>query len=323
MENYRLPVAVFLFTFGLLTIVQVILSSPPLLLLERFIRGGGWFEIVAVALYGAFIAFKMQDPANISRLRKITWIIFSAVFFLQLITGLLGADKFLMTGKLHLPIPVMILSGPLYRGHLSVMTILFLSTIILTGPAWCSHLCYFGAFDNLASGTTARKEVLKNKTAIKTILLILVITVTLILRWLEVPVMTATIAATGFGLTGILIMAFISRKKGKMVHCILYCPIGTLVNLIRYINPFRIYIDKNCTFCMKCTSICKYDALNVQDIRNRKPGFSCTFCGDCLAGCRENSIKYHFLKMQPQSARKIYLFLTISLHASFLALARI
>lgn len=323
MENYRLPVAVFLFTFGLLTIVQVILSSPPLLLLERFIRGGGWFEIMAVALYGAFIAFKMQDPANISRLRKITWITFSAVFFLQLITGLLGADKFLMTGKLHLPIPVMILSGPLYRGQLSVMTILFLSTIILTGPAWCSHLCYFGAFDNLASGITARKEVLKHKTAIKTILLILVITVTLILRWLEVPVMTATIAAAGFGLTGILIMAFISRKKGKMVHCILYCPIGTLVNLIRYVNPFRIYIDKNCTFCMKCTSICKYDALNLQDIRNRKPGYTCTYCGDCLAACRENSIKYHFLKMQPQSARKIYLFLTISLHASFLALARI
>jgi len=104
LENYRLPVAVFLFTFGLLTIVQVILSSSPLLLLERFIRGGGWFEISAVALYGAFIAFKMQDPANISRLRKITWIIFSAVFFLQLITGLLGADKFLITGKLHLPI---------------------------------------------------------------------------------------------------------------------------------------------------------------------------------------------------------------------------
>jgi heterodisulfide reductase subunit A-like polyferredoxin len=74
---------------------------------------------------------------------------------------------------------------------------------------------------------------------------------------------------------------------------------------------------------MKCTSICKYDALNVQDIRNRKPGFTCTYCGDCLAACRENSIKYHFLKIQPQSARKIYLFLTISLHASFLALARI
>jgi ferredoxin-type protein NapH len=48
--------------------------------------------------------------------------------------------------------PMMILGGPIYRGQLSVMTILFLSTVILTGPAWCSQLCYFGAFDNLAPG---------------------------------------------------------------------------------------------------------------------------------------------------------------------------
>ena len=53
-----------------------------------------------------------------------------------------------MTGKLHLPVPMMILAGPIYRGHTSVMSILFLSTLILSGPAWCSHLCYFGAIDN-------------------------------------------------------------------------------------------------------------------------------------------------------------------------------
>ena len=92
----------------------------------------------------------MQDPAKVSRWRKYTWFVFSVVFFSQLLLGLLVSDKFLMTGKLHLPVPMMILAGPIYRGHTSVMTILFLSTVILSGPAWCSHLCYFGAIDNLA-----------------------------------------------------------------------------------------------------------------------------------------------------------------------------
>lgn len=55
---------------------------------------------------------------------------------------------------------MMILAGPIYRGHISVMTILFLSTVVLSGPAWCSHLCYFGAIDNLAaSGKTRRGSI--------------------------------------------------------------------------------------------------------------------------------------------------------------------
>ncbi len=79
----------------------------------------------------------------------------------------------------------MIIGGPIYRAQLSVMTILFLSTVILTGPAWCSQLCYFGAFDNLASGGKTSREILKHKGAIKSTILILVIAMALILRWLQ------------------------------------------------------------------------------------------------------------------------------------------
>ena len=131
--KFRLPVSVFLLTFSLLAIVQI-KTEKPMLLAERFYEGAGWIEIVIIALYGSFVAFKMQDPDNVPYWRKITWTIFSVVFFSQLIIGLSGFEKFLMTGKLHLPVPMMILGGPIYRGHLSVMTILFLSTVILTGP---------------------------------------------------------------------------------------------------------------------------------------------------------------------------------------------
>lgn len=320
--RFRLPSAVFLLTFILLAIVQV-KADRPMLLAERFIEGAGWIEILIISLYGAFVAFKMQDPVNVPHWRKVTWTIFSVVFFSQLIIGLSGFEKFLMTGKLHLPIPMMILGGPIYRGQLSVMTILFISTVILTGPAWCSHLCYFGAFDNIVSSGKTTREVLKHKAAIKSTVLILVIGMALILRWMNVALMTATFIAIAFGLTGIGIMIFFSIKRKKMVHCVMYCPIGTIVNITKHINPFRMYIDQSCTLCMHCTKFCKYDALNPADIKNGKPSITCTLCGDCLAGCHQTSIKYKFFSLNSNRSRFLYLLLTISLHASCIALARI
>jgi polyferredoxin len=319
----RLPIAVFLFVGLLLAMVQVKMTKNPLLLLERFFEGWGWIEVMAVSVYGAFVAYKMQDPVNVPKWRKLTWTLFAVVFFSQLIIGLLGANKFLMTGKLHLPIPMMILAGPLYREQISVMTILFLSTIFLTGPAWCSHFCYFGAFDNLAATGKTKRKPLRFKAAIKSTVLLLVIGAVIVLRLFNVPIITATILAASFGIVGILVMILISRRNKKMIHCALYCPIGTLVNVMKPVNPFRLYIDDNCNLCMKCTSLCKYDALNITDVKNKKPNYSCTLCGDCLSACRDNSIKYRFLRLKPQHARFLYLFLTISIHSVFLALARI
>ena len=321
-KKLKLPLIVFLITFILLAFVQIKVENP-MLLAERFFKGAGWAEIIIISFYGAFVAFKMQDPVNVPAWRKLTWTIFSVIFFTQLLIGLSGFEKFLMTGKLHLPIPMMIIGGPIYRAQLSVMTILFLSTVVLTGPAWCSHLCYFGAFDNLAASGKTTKVILKHKAAIKSTILILVIAMALILRWLNVSILLSTMIAAAFGITGVAIMIFFSMKTKKMVHCSLYCPVGTVVNVFKYVNPFRMYIDKSCTLCMNCTKFCKYDALNINDIKNSKPSVSCTLCGDCLAGCHHNSIKYKFFKMKPDNARNLYLILTISLHAACIALARI
>jgi ferredoxin-type protein NapH len=321
-KKYRLPVAVFILVFVLLAFVQVKVEKP-MILAERFIKGGGWAEIFLISIYGAFVIYKMQDPLKVPGWRKITWTIFSVVFFSQLIIGLSGFEKFLMTGKLHLPIPMMIIAGPIYRGQLSVMTLLFLSTVILTGPAWCSQLCYFGAFDNLAAGGKTSREILKYKGAIKSTILVFIITMALILRLLKVSGLVSTLLALAFGIIGIIIMIFISLKRKKMVHCVMYCPVGTVVNLFKHINPFRMYIDRSCTLCMNCTKFCKYDALNASDIKNGKPSVTCTLCGDCLAGCHHNSIKYKYFSLRPELARNLYLILTISLHASCMALARI
>ncbi len=322
-KNYRLPAYVFLFSFFLLAMVQWKMTDRPILVAERFWPGAGWVQLTIIALYGAFVAFKMQDPKLAPQWRRNTWALFSLVFFGQLALGLLGAEKFLMTGKLHLPIPMMIIGGPVHRLQLSFMTFLFISTIVLTGPAWCSHLCYFGALDNWAANGKTKVSRLRNQRAIKSTILILVIVVALLLRWLNVPVLYTTLIAVAFGVVGIGVMIFYSRKRKKMVHCTLYCPIGTVVNIAKPINPFRMYIDNQCDLCMKCASYCKYDALNVQHIKNKKPGFNCTLCGDCVPSCPHGSINYKFLKLSPQAARNLYLFLTISLHVVFLALAKI
>ena len=323
-KKYSLAVYVFLFVVFLLSFVQLKVDNP-MIILELFIKGGGWLEIFFIGLFGAFIVYKMQDPGRTAKWRMVSWTIFTIVFFAQLALGLLGFEKFLMTGDLHLPIPAMIISGPLYRGELSIMTLLFLSTIIITGPAWCSQLCYFGALDNIASSRKkAVKGEIKNRSAIKFTLLFLIILITIILRWFNVDLLISTLIAALFGVIGLLIILFVSGKQGKMVHCLTWCPIGTIVSYTRFINPFRMYIDMNsCTLCNICTTSCNYDALNRKDIESGKPGITCTLCGDCVSSCHASSIKYKFFKMKPEPARRLYLFLTISLYAVFLALGRI
>lgn len=324
LQSLRLPAAVFLLVLILLVPVQLKVERP-MLLLERFVSGGGWIEMLVIAIYGALVAQRMQDPKKVQAWRKYTWFAFSVVFFSQLALGLSGYERFLMTGKLHLPIPMMIVAGPMYRGHISVMTILFISTVLLSGPAWCSHLCYFGAMDSLASGQKKTKRgPIRNKWALKSTVLLLVVIGALFMRWMDVSRITATWVALGFGLTGLGIILLLSRKEGRMVHCSAYCPVGTVVNLTRFVNPFRMYIDdSSCTDCMACTRTCKYDALNPSHVAARKPGLSCTLCGDCLASCHAGSLKYSFLKLSPAAARNLYLLITVSLHAATMALARI
>jgi len=321
-QKYKLPVAIFVFISVLLAVVQVKLENP-VILAERLKSNAGWIEIFIVALYGSVVGYHMQDVSKAHRWRRLTWAVFSVLFFSQLFIGLAGHEKFLMTGKLHLPVPVMILAGPLYRGEVSVMTILFLSTVLLTGPAWCSHLCYFGALDNIAAAGYSKGKPLNNKTEFKFSILFLVILVTLALRWMNLPVIASTVIAALFGIAGILVMLLVSVRKKKMVHCIIYCPVGTLVNFIKNINPFRMYIDNSCTSCMKCSSLCKYDALDFSDIRKGRPGMTCTFCGDCLIGCSHESIKYKFPGLRHERSKMLWLFLTITLHSVFLALARL
>ncbi|MCF6334305.1 MAG: 4Fe-4S binding protein [Spirochaetales bacterium] len=301
------------------------LKGPEgIILFDRFLPGLGWLQIFLITVYAGTVANLLITKPNSRPIRLAIWCIFSIVFFSQLLAGIFISDIFLMSGKLHIPVPALIIAGPFYRNSSFFMPVLFLSTIILTGSGWCSYLCYFGGWDGIA--TTAKKSVQfpkKRWKLIRYIIFLLVISTALLFRFINIPPEKAALFGIAFGIAGILIMLFISRRNGFMAHCSYYCPIGILSNFLGKISPFRIKIDSDCSNCMGCSNICKYDALSVKDLKSGRAGFNCTLCGDCISSCSSNLIYYKFLKLSPESSRYLFIILISAVHASFLGIARI
>lgn len=319
-------VAAVVLTLVLLVPVQLVVD-PPGLLLERFVPTAGWLEIALLALYAGWLAEVMIDPARAPLWRMRVWRLFSAVFFGQLALGLAGADAFLMTGKLHLPVPALIVAGPLYRGAGFFMPILFTATVVLVGPAWCSHLCYIGAWDDVAArgvrGTRRRPAGMPSwHRWLQIGLLAATVVVSLGLRAVGAPWQVAVGVGAAFGLGGVAVMALWSRATGVMTHCTSYCPIGVVATTLGRLNPFRVRMSDGCDGCGACASACRYDALRPDHIERRRPGPSCTLCGDCVGRCRGGWMTYR-LAGTSWRARSAFIALVVALHAGFLGVARL
>ena len=296
----------------------------PILLADRFLPGTGWAEIAVLALYAAILTRKLSRKRDSSSLRLGIWLAFSVVFFAQFILGIAGFQKFLMTGRLHIPVPAVVIAGPIYRGQRFFMPILFLSTIVLVGPAWCSHLCYIGAWDGLAALKHKRAGKLgAGWTWLRCGLFAATPVAAIMLRVFRVDSVTAGFAAIGFGVLGVGIMAVLSARAGVMVHCTSICPLGLAGNILGRINPFRIRISGACNECGRCFPVCRYNALDLAKIQRRKPGYTCTLCGDCIGACREDAISYSFAGLPRTAVRSAFVILVVSLHAVFLGVARI
>ena len=327
-SNAQTTSSISTWAFVLTSIILIVASmkSPiKILLLDRFLPGTGGIEILLLAVYSAFIAEKLFLSKKIDRIRSKIWLLFSGVFFAQLILGLLGLNKFLMTGKLHLPVPAMIVGVPIYRGYGFFMPILLLITIVFVGPAWCSYLCYIGAWDNMAAMKQKYPKPFSVKyRIIQAGMLIFIAIGAFLLRKAGINWIIASILGGLFGIIGIGIMFFVSRKRGVLVHCTTYCPIGIITTVLGKINPFRIRINRNtCTNCMACTLACRYNSLTAENVKNGKAGFFCTLCGDCITACPHASIEYAFYNKATIAARKVFFVLIAVFHSVFLGIARI
>ena len=316
---------IFSLTVGLLLLARQF-SPLQVLLADRYLPGSGVLQIPILGLYACVLGYKLLQARHIGTIRSKLWGFFSFVFFAQLLLGLAGMQDMLMTGELHLPIPALILAGPLYRGEGLFMPILYGVTILLVGPAWCSYLCYIGAWDNSLAAWRKRKSRPVPKWAthvLRSMLLLLIVIVALLLRSYKAPVGPALGLALGFGLAGVAVMVFISRWRGQMVHCTVFCPIGLISNLIGRISPWQLRIDSGCSKCGKCSRACPYSALKAEDLEKGKPGLTCTLCGDCVGHCAQGLIRYRFPGLSPEQAKSAFIVLVVSIHTVFLGLARI
>ena len=301
--------------------------SFPILLADRYMFGWGWLEIALLGLYAQWIGGMMLAPKGHRTVRPRIWALFSAVFFGQLLLGLLGMERMLMTGSLHLPVPAMIAAGPVFRGEGFFMIILFSVTVLLVGPAWCSHLCYIGAWDDSMS-RLGKRPVPNNLLGRLSVFgrlgtLVLTIGMALLLRFMGVPGVTAVSLAAVFGLIGVGVMVLVSRKTGMMTHCTAFCPMGLIANIAGRLSPWRMKIDKDCTKCGACFTRCRYNALDNFSVEQGRPAISCTMCGDCVSVCAHQQIGYRFPGLSSENARTAFIVLVVSLHAIFLGVARI
>ncbi len=301
-------------------------SNSSMFLAERFFPGSWWIEIAILTLYAVWLGQVMVKTGNIGNVRIKYWLFFSILFFGQFILGMTADHRFLMTGDLHLPIPALIVGTPIYRGGGLFMPFLLLSTIAIVGPGWCSHLCYIGAWDNLAARNKkrAKKNFTRKQTLIiRYFMLAFVAVSAALMNYFGVSLSIAFILALAFGLVGVFIMLYSSRRLGYMSHCTTYCPIGSITTLLGKLYPARIKIDQNsCTACNICSTECRYDALTPIDIKKGKAGWNCTLCGDCLTSCHAGSIRLSFFGSK-KNGWIIYISIVIAMHAGFLALARL
>ncbi|MBU8869589.1 MAG: 4Fe-4S binding protein [Gemmatimonadales bacterium] len=313
----------FLFVAAMLIPVQLFVE-PKGILAERFLTAGGWWEGFILALYAGWLADKLRDPKMIGRLRPRVWLLFSVIFFTQFILGISGFEKFLMTGQLHLPVPTLIAAGPLFRGGGLFMAILFSASVLLVGPGWCSWLCYIGAWDNYAAmGRKLPGTLPKQRPLMRIIILVLVLGTAFVLGRLGVSLVTAGWLAASFGLVGVGLMVFWSRRTGHLTHCTAYCPMGWLATRLGRLSPWRLRIADTCTDCGSCTPSCRFDALYPTDVLKRIPGEACTLCGDCISQCPTSSLEYRIPGLSPTRARTVFLVMVAAMHAAWIGVARL
>ena len=305
------------------------LTGVKLLLLERFWPGWGGIQVFLLASYSAFIAGWLMKPERTPQVRKRIWLIFSIVFFGQLILGLLGFDRLLMTGQLHVPVPAFIVFAPLYRGEMSFfMPILVLAATILAGTSWCSFLCYFGPFDALASASNKKVPPLPDrlrpwlKYGRPTVLLIGAAAAVGLGFW-EAPINTILIFTAGFILISFGLMTGFSRKYSGALHCSAFCPMGLLISLLGRLSPWRIRVKAElCTNCGRCEEVCDNRAITAASRNLGKTGLRCSMCRDCIGRCSAKAI-HVWNPLLPERISPYVLTAIVSiLHVLFLATAR-
>lgn len=323
-ESAAVSAAAFTLTFSALAAIHA--AAPQLLLLNRFFAEWGLAQAFVLGVWAAWVAAGLSRKEEAPALRMRVWRLFSVVFFAQLALGLAGHTQFLMTGQVHPPVPGLILAAPIYRGYGFFMLGLFAVSVALAGAAWCSHLCYLGAWDVTAAqrrkGAPSPPNWLRRGSFAA---FCLVPAAALALRLSGVPTMAAVTMGLLLGLLIIPTALLVSRRYGISGYCAGLCPLGFAATRLGRLAPWRIRISETCTGCLRCARVCRHNALNDPAVRAGRPDAGCVLCRDCLTACPHGACEMRFagLELKKGTAEKIFVFLISSLHALFLGVAMV
>ena len=233
------------------------LAPFRLLLGERVLpwQGVNGFVILLLAWWGGLLCGGAADPQASPRRRRLMWTVFASVFFLQFLLGVTVASSLLMTGRLHVPVPFMMISGPVYRGEGIFMLALFSVSVLLAGSAWCSHLCYFGVWDCLSAASSRRKgRPVKGGKGLRDwrwAALAAAVGTPLLLSLWGLPVEYALAVALAAAFLAPLAWRM-SAAGGVREYCSRFCPWGWPPVCWAGCPPGRMLVKETCTGCMQC-----------------------------------------------------------------------
>ena len=319
--------AVFVGLFAALCAVRRY-APVPLLMLERLAPSVGGVQVLLVAWYAGALTGALLDPVRTRKARQGAWRLFCGVFFVQFALGALGLSAFLLSGRLHAPLPAFIVYGPFYREAPSMMLIVAGLAVLLLGSAWCSHLCYFGPLDALAARGRPLRPLPRFWQVMvvwgRPLVLVLGALLAFVLGRLGLSVASAVALALAWGLLSLMIMALVSRRYGGMVHCTAFCPMGLVVSLVARLSPWRLAVQADrCDQCGACERICAYRAITPASRAQGQSTWRCSLCRDCVGVCHRQAITIKGPYMAPRTAWHVFVGLAGLLHGLFLGVAMV
>ena len=247
----------------------------------------------------------------------------------RFLLGVTVASSLLMTGRLHVPVPFMMISGPVYRGEGIFMLALFSVSVLLAGSAWCSHLCYFGVWDCLSAASSRRKgRPVKGGKGLRDwrwAALAAAVGTPLLLSLWGLPVEYALAVALAAAFLAPLAWRM-SAAGGVREYCSRFCPMGLAAGLLGRLSPWRMLVKETCTGCMQCAAACRDLAISREGGACRISR-RCTLCRDCISRCSHGALGLGMagpFSSVPSARADMYFVTLVSvMHVVFLATARV
>ncbi len=243
------------------------------------------------ALGAGLIAERLTNARRPRRVRFLLWRGVSLLFLLQLLLGLFVSSTYLGNGSPTLPHPLFAHLELLYPDRFHHHLFLWSLSLLLLGSSYCSFLCWFGSWDMGAAlghkGRPQREGFSLRQRLLVALLVFAGGTGFALFAPLEVVLGVALLWILGAGVTLV-----VSRRTGRMVHCTLYCPVGTLTTLLSRLSPFRIYRESGKT---TKSSLCLYGVLDESPSGRGALPHSCTLCTDCLEKRAALDLRLRFL----------------------------